>query len=499
MIFNKNFLLCLIFTAILIILPAQLAFANAESEYHNSKGDEYYNDGNFWEALEEYQQAINIEAKPEYYNNLGWAYYKLKQYTQAEESFNKVPKDDSNYAGSREGLAWVYYAQGKEDEAAELFKKASQEYSDSESYENAIRNFTMAIKIDDKNAFLYLLRGMQYILLDKYDEGLEDLNRAIQLDSNLAMAYRSRALTYKIQGKKEEAKKNFLLAGKKYLNKNEYDNAREALNEALEIDENYGEVYAYLAQVENRQNKYQEAIDNFDKAISLGFIENWVYNNRGFNKYKLKRYEEAIEDFNKNIELYPTFEKTYKNRGDCYFAESDWKNAMKDFQKYLELKGDAIEEADKADCEKKIKTCQVAIDNNDIYKKLVDLLEEFGYFGEVTKFLITLLGVMLVGYVVAIALDIHQGTFTAYSTVGHLFIKIILLTIIIGANSLDESELVDLKIRNATIAMIFIFEVISIVDNSKRLGAPVPDWLYDILKKIKDGITGIFDRILGRR
>ena len=359
---------------------------------------------------------------------------------------------------------------------------------------------------ESNNAAAYDLRGAYYFILEQYDEALRDFNKAIQqIDSNLAGAYSKRAAVYEKQGKTDEAKTNYLQAGNKYFSQKEYDDARENFNDAIRIDEKFGEAYYWLGQVENFQANYQEAINQYDKAVSLGYISERLYNNRGYAKYQLKLYEDAIKDFDINIEKYPAFPNSYRWRGESYYNLGEYEKAKVDFEKFLENEKNPNEETKKY-YEDKIDKCQKAIDSDAIFKsnelveywdKSIEKFNESEIFGEVNKLLKVLLGAMVFCYVLIIARSSHEGTLTLGGAVRDLLVKFILLLIIIAANALDESEAIGVKVRNTVMAMILAYEVSDIVDNAKRLGFPVPDWLDELLKKIKEGIKSIFEKIFG--
>ena len=206
---------------------------------------------------------------------------------------------------------------------------------------------------------------------EKYISVTVDVGNVFTLDSDFGMAYQGRALVYRKQGKIEEAKTNYLLAAQKYISSEEYDSARDSINDALSLDENYGEAYFYLGEIEFFQDNYLESLNQYDTAIDLGFVDYLVYANRGYTKFQLKRYEEAIADFDKAIEMDKTFATAYKWRGETYLslpedtAANKYENALKDFTKYLELEKD-IDEEIKSEYEQKIEMCKTELKNSNI-------------------------------------------------------------------------------------------------------------------------------------
>lgn len=76
---------------------------------------------------------------------------------------------------------------------------------------------------------------------------------------------------------------------------------------------------------------YQEAIDEFTKAIeSFGdFYE--AYYNRGLAKNIIKDYPGALNDYNKAIELRPSFAPVFNNRGLVKKELEDMRGAINDY------------------------------------------------------------------------------------------------------------------------------------------------------------------------
>ncbi len=86
--------------------------------------------------------------------------------------------------------------------------------------------------------------------------------------------------------------------------------------------------------------KYQEAILDFDKVISLSPNDVNAYWQRGLSKFYLKQPDVAILDFDRVIQLSPNFAEGYYMRGRARYAKSPYKSLeiMPDYDKAIELK-----------------------------------------------------------------------------------------------------------------------------------------------------------------
>ena len=353
----------------LVFSSTQTAFANEESDKHNAQGNEYHNNAKNAQDLEaavrEYTAAIEIDPNAAvYYSNRGGSYLALKNYVAAEADLKKALELNGNSAFAYNRLARVYHAQGKTEDAKTNFITAANKYSDNEKYEDAVKSLTDAINLGIGTAEIYNLRGVAYYHWDDkyYNEAVADFTKAVELDSNLAKAYNNRAFVYNKQGKTEDAKKDFLQAGKKYFNdknNDKYDDAAEALNNAVKLDEKYGEAYLWLGKVENRRENWQESINKYDEAIRLGFVEDHIYSWRGYSKYKLHNYEDAIKDFDAAINKDATYANAYQWRGESYFDWNEFGRARTDFKQYVKLLENEgkLDEKIKKEYESKIKQC----------------------------------------------------------------------------------------------------------------------------------------------
>ncbi len=82
-----------------------------------------------------------------------------------------------------------------------------------------------------------------------------------------------------------------------------YDEALESFDRAIELDANDPWAWALRGYVLNNLKRYEEALESFDKAIELEHNNRYYWYLRGNLLNSIKRYDEALVSFDKAIEL----------------------------------------------------------------------------------------------------------------------------------------------------------------------------------------------------
>ncbi len=104
-------------------------------------------------------------------------------------------------------------------------------------------------------------------------------------------------------------------------------------------EENYDKarIFFYKGRAKSSLGKYEEAIEDYSKAIERNpqFIR--AYYNRGVTNRNLRRDEEAIKDYSKAIELDPQFTVAYNNRGLSKHDLGKYQEAIKDYDKAIAI------------------------------------------------------------------------------------------------------------------------------------------------------------------
>ena len=80
-----------------------------------------------------------------------------------------------------------------------------------------------------------------------------------------------------------------------------------------------------------KASEFQEAVNEYTRAIELNEAEPASYSNRAMAYLKLKNYARCIEDADKAIKLKPDYVKAYHRRGKAYLACNKLDLAIRDF------------------------------------------------------------------------------------------------------------------------------------------------------------------------
>jgi tetratricopeptide (TPR) repeat protein len=101
---------------------------------------------------------------------------------------------------------------------------------------------------------------------------------------------------------------------------------------------NRGVVYASLGQWDNAIDDYSKAITNDTKNIK-------AYYNRGVAYANLKQWDNAMADYSKAIEINPKYKDGYYNRGVVYATHGQWDKAIADFSEAIKIDPKNMKEA----------------------------------------------------------------------------------------------------------------------------------------------------------
>jgi tetratricopeptide (TPR) repeat protein/RsiW-degrading membrane proteinase PrsW (M82 family) len=316
-----------------------------------SEGIALYVLGEYDEAFYRFDKAIKLNPNDYYfYYWRGRIYFEKRLYDQAIQDFDKAIRLKSNVHS--------YYWRGRA-----YFEKCL--------YDKVIEDFTECIKLHPENSEFYYMRGQAYFKRKLYREAVRDFNKAIKLNPNYDEALKAKKEVEKLlkseegsrtKEEKKEIKKLeervsadsnpnnadfYYHRGRAYFERGLYNEAIEDFTKAIELKPDEAYFYYWRGRAYYEKRDHNEAVQDFTKAIKLKPDEAdfyyWcggAYYESGMAYFEKGLYNEAIECFTKAIELKPDMAYFYYWRGRAYYEKGDYGKAIEDFTKAIKLKPD---------------------------------------------------------------------------------------------------------------------------------------------------------------
>ncbi len=162
----------------------------AQKQHFMDRGDSYFKDKRFGEAVIEYKNALRVDP------TFGDGYYRLAlallqegQWSSATESLSRAIQFSPDNIDARLRLGDILVAAGQYDDARTQADEVE--------------------KRDPQNASVHLLRGQAQLQQRKYDDSEEEFEKARQLAPKDSVPYGDLALAQLLNGKRDAAEKNF--------------------------------------------------------------------------------------------------------------------------------------------------------------------------------------------------------------------------------------------------------------------------------------------------
>ena len=248
-------------------------------------GNQAQQNNDFEGALEFFNQAItNGSSRPDVYAGMGFALDSMGQYENATEYFNKALEVDPNFKPAIERLKRINEniendnPNGNMSLINELVEKGNK--AQTENYPDlALSYFLQALDTGIIRPDVYTGMGFALESLEQYDNATEYLNKALDADPDFKPA----------------------IEGLKRINENiEMENLNENISQYEE--------YVEKGNKEHLKGNWKEAFDYYTMALDGGIIRSDVYQGLGMTFKAIGQYENATFYFNKALALKPTAE-----------------------------------------------------------------------------------------------------------------------------------------------------------------------------------------------
>jgi tetratricopeptide (TPR) repeat protein len=274
---------------------------------------------------------------------------------------------------------------------AEAYLQRGLAYYDNGEVLRAVSDYSSALKLESRLIQAYYSRALARMVLKNLPGAIDDIEHAIRIDYNYAAAHNLRGTLLRKSGDIHGAINSFKKAAELYIVQKDAENCRlcmekikqlqpkpepqqvvsikqstptlpiirhegdyfnqliekaeqgdikealESLNWLFQVDAQDGKAFCCRGVIHCKQEKYIDAIADFNQALKYNFQDAIVYRNRGKARLQIGDNQGAIADFNKALELEPDNAMLFVARGNAYRSTGNHYGAVQDYTKALQL------------------------------------------------------------------------------------------------------------------------------------------------------------------
>ncbi|NXK51629.1 TTC6 protein, partial [Chauna torquata] len=336
-----------------------------------NRGLLYMELGDYANACEDFKEAALLSPDDsQIFQAIGICHHRLNEFEEAVRSFNQVLKLEPISVDAYVGRGNSYMENGHEaglKQAQKDFLKAihlnpmcvkariSLGYNLQAlgKLQRAWNQFTVAIAIDPKCHAAYDGRASVCLQMGETFAALQDTNAALKLTTT-APLLTNRGVINQLMGYPSSAMKDY--------------------QQAISVDPNYALAYFSAANIYFHNCQFSQAYCYYSNVLKLEPRNESAIMNRAITNTILKNFEEAKEDFEKAVCLCPFSAAVYFNRANFYNGLKQYELAEKDISTALSIQpNDALMYRLRADIRAKLGFNKEAVED---YKQAISIQEE---------------------------------------------------------------------------------------------------------------------------
>jgi tetratricopeptide (TPR) repeat protein len=296
-------------------------------------------------AAEHYRAAARrIPWMPDLHELAGHYFYHAAEYSQAEASYESA---FNRNALSPDGwVAWgdVVYLNGDTERAAELwaqglaqpnpseklYSRLAEMYQQNREYSKAAEYLQLYVEKYAEDASAHYRLGL-LLTLSHPDEATSHLLYASQLDLQFDPAAQTLRTALNLSALSESASEQKIVIGRGLGLVEEWELARAAFEQAVELDENNAEAWAWLGEAEQK-SAGSEALTHLDRALELDSSSSVVRGLRGLYFQRAGNHYQALIEYQSAARLEPENPAWYVSIGEEYAMLGDLILALQAYQ-----------------------------------------------------------------------------------------------------------------------------------------------------------------------
>lgn len=323
---------------------------------------DFHQKGQVDHAAAAYLKIIEVnENHADAAHNLGVIYAQAGNFEQAVKYFNIAVKNSpensvflcnlatalNDFGQTREAITYFEKAKLLNSVSADIYYNLGNAYQKLNEFEKSIECYKKTLEINPNWLEAYLNCGNAYESLGKFYESLDCYEKIINISPRYAAAYINKGNVLRELNLLDAATKSYdiakqlgvnnadsyLLSAEQMLKKGEYKNAIELCNNAVRFNPYDSRFYFFLGMNYFHIRDLNLGVENFQKAISLKENYAEAYNGLGLCFARALCYNQAQENFKKALEYQPELAIARINSADTFYAAGDIVSALNQFKK----------------------------------------------------------------------------------------------------------------------------------------------------------------------
>ncbi|MFK4766134.1 tetratricopeptide repeat protein [Desulfobaculum sp. SPO524] len=190
-----------------IVMAQQLQrFSEIEEEQLNA-AKEMVNQGDFDDAIEEFEEILSLQDEAQKYYDMGCDYLLRQKYGKAIIAFNKAIKINDLYAEAYQGLAEAYRGKGDDRRFQKYLQRAAEVHAQFDRMEEAKSVFITILKHDVRAPNPYNTLGVRLRRNGDYPGAVHAYQRALELTPEDENVHYNLSKAFHYMGEMDEAKR----------------------------------------------------------------------------------------------------------------------------------------------------------------------------------------------------------------------------------------------------------------------------------------------------
>lgn len=237
-------------------------------------------------------------------------------------------------------------------ERIEIPMLAAEVYSRKNLHKKAIAKLQHALKLPGAEPSEILeMMTVEYLYLDDYNEALKTAIQALKHDPESSMSLFNAVSCYDLTNRPDEAinfLKNFLnknpfsevawsLLAKKYIDKGQFENALEAIDFAIAIDDKFIGAYYDKAYIYSKLRRYKEALTFYKLTLDIADPTAFTYYHIARIYQRMNDVNNAVEYLLKAINEDPGHFKSWIKLVELKINNNEWEAALDIAKKASEI------------------------------------------------------------------------------------------------------------------------------------------------------------------